>query len=309
MPDDPRVRLALLARALRRARTGAQKMDELLFGAEAVNSTASFERGPATWETLRAEARPCFVLSTGRTGTMSLASVLAASPAIDAHHEPEPRLIAASYLAWTGAEDDTFWREALAVARDRLVFGAHKRGKVYFEGSNRMTLVARHLAALYPGARFLLICRRPEGFIRSALRRGYYCGHPWDHARMRPRPTDEAAESWGELAPEQRCAWLWRTTHEEALDFLADLPAERKDVLRAEDLFAGDLERLTALFGFLGVEPPTERRLKAALARRLNQQQGEFPWGREPAWTEAERVAQLDELRPLVGRLGYGDAS
>jgi hypothetical protein len=236
-------------------------------------------------------------LSTGRTGTTTLAELFAESPHILPHHEPDPRLIAASYLAWTGAEDATFWREAVQVARDRLVFEALKSGKVYFEASNRMTFLAPALMAAYPRSNFLLVSRRADGFVRSAMKRGYYQGHPWDHARPRPK------EGWGDASPEAKCLWLWAETHRFALEFV-EQAGDRALVLHAEDLFAGDLDTIESVFGFLGVEPIARDTMKSVLAQRHNAQVGTFPWGREADLDSLDRsgVAELEQA------LGYVDA-
>ncbi len=186
MSDVSRIRSQLLGRILRRARFGVERLDHWLFEAEIANPTARMGRSPAGLNRLRSAARPCFAMTTGRTGTQTLAALLNVSPSIDAWHEPEPRMIAASRLAWDGAGDAAFWREAVIVARSQLIGAAFRRGKVYFEGNNRMTFLAGALAEAYPTSRFLIVARNPEDFITSGLKRGYYLGHPWDHARIRP---------------------------------------------------------------------------------------------------------------------------
>jgi len=286
---------------LTRARGAVDRLDHGLFGLEVANSTADASRGPEHWQRLREESEACFVLSTGRTGTMSVTAMLAASPSVDSQHEPEPRLIAASYLAWTGVEDDAFWREAVTVARDRKVFAAHKRGKLYFEASNRMTFLAPALAAAYPRAKFLHVVRRPAGFITSAVKRGYYLGHPWDHAR--PRPKDDP--TWADLSAERRAAWLWQTTNRFGLDLREQLGPDRVDVLHAEDLFAHDADRAVRLFEFLGVEPLPRAQLEAIMSRPLNAQRGSMPWGRAPSWSDEEQAEVLADLAPLATALGY----
>ncbi|MEE2827639.1 MAG: hypothetical protein VX498_00505 [Myxococcota bacterium] len=306
-PDRPRSEL--LASLLESARKGLSKLDTRVSGLEIANSPVSRERSPEIHRSMRSEARACFVLSTGRTGTMTLTALMDSSPRVEAHHEPEPRLIAASWLAWRDRwADATFWQDAVAVARDPLVLGAHKRGKLYFESNNRMTLLAPVLAELYPQSRFLLVTRKPEAFVRSAMRRGYYQGHPWDHARLRPRPDDAGSEAWGDLPPEEQCVWLWHETNAYALDFLDSIDSDRGMVLHAEDLFAGDLGRLGSVMGFVGIDnPPSERRMKGVLQNRLNQQKGEHPHGREPSWDGARLNAALAPLSPMLERLGYED--
>ena len=307
MTDHKKPHSQLLASLLKGTRRRLSSLEEKVAGLEIANSPVSRERSEDLTAQMRREARACFVLSTGRTGTMSLTALLDASPLVEAHHEPEPRLIASSYLAWReGWKDRAFWLEALAVARDPLVLAAHKRGKVYFESNNRMTLLAPILAELYPQSRFLLVCRKPLPFVRSAMRRGYFCGHPWDHARVRPRPEDDAAESWSKLPTEEQCSWLWHETNSFGLEFLATLAPERGQVLQAEDLFSGNLDRLEEVMRFIGLdELPSRRTLRSLLEGRLNQQKGEHPHGREPDWDTTRQHDAMQPLRPLLERLGY----
>ncbi len=309
MTNTSKPRSEVLASLLKGTRRSLVRLEQRVAGLEIVNSPISSERSSTITETMRREARACFVMSTGRTGTMSLTALLEASPSASAHHEPEPRLIAASYLAWRDRwADRSFWREAVATARDPLVLAAHKRGKVYFESNNRMTLLAPVLAELYPQSRFLLVSRRPEPFVRSAMRRGYYQGHPWDHARMRPRPDEQGADQWGDLPPEEQCVWLWHETNRYGLDFLESIGSTRGMVLHAEDLFAGNLDRLSEVMRFVGLDNlPPERRLRSVLEGRLNQQRGEHPHGREPDWDDSRRDVALAPLEPLLARLGYQD--
>ena len=309
MSNKAKPRSELLASLLSGTRKSLARLEERVAGLEIVNSPVSNERSAAITEAMRAEARACFVLSTGRTGTMTLTALLEASPVVEAHHEPEPRLIASSYLAWRDRwADGPFWKQALAVARDPLVLAAHKRGKIYFESNNRMTLLAPVLAELYPQSRFLLVSRQPEPFVRSAMRRGYYQGHPWDHARMRPRSDEPGADRWDELPPEEQCVWLWHETNSYGMDFLESVGPSRGMLLHAEDLFAGNLDRLGEVMRFVGVDKePAERRLRAILEGRLNQQKGQHPHGREPQWDEERRDAALAPLEPMMHRLGYED--
>ncbi len=94
MSDVSRIRSQLLGRILRRARFGVERLDHLLFEAEIANSTTRLGRSLAESNRLRSAARPCFAMTTGRTGTQTLAALLNVSPSVDAQHEPEPRMIA-----------------------------------------------------------------------------------------------------------------------------------------------------------------------------------------------------------------------
>jgi hypothetical protein len=307
MTDSTKPYSTLLSSLLRGTRRQLSTLEDKVAGLEILNSPLPRERSLGVSAQMRRDARACFVLSTGRTGTMSLTALIEASPLVEAHHEPEPRMITSSYLAWRDRwQERSFWLDALAVARDPLVLSAHKRGKLYFESNNRMTLLAPLLAELYPLSRFLLVCRKPGPFVRSAMRRGYFCGHPWDHARIRPRPGSPAADSWSDLPPEERCVWLWHETNSYALNFLESIAPERGHILAAEDLFAGDLDKINEVLRFIGLgEFLSDRKLRNLLDGRLNQQQGEHPHGREPDWDKARQVAAMEPLADLLLRLGY----
>jgi hypothetical protein len=218
---------------------------------------------------------PCFVLSTGRAGTMTLSSLLEASPLIDAHHEMAPRLIEASYLAYMQPPDipDGFWRDTVAVARDPAVFSAYRRGKVFFESNNRLTFLADALAEHYPRSRFIVMTRAPIGFVRSAVDRGYYAGHRWDYARVRPRPGDPDAPRWKHMSQVERCVWLWKSTTQHCLDFVDRLDPSRSFFLKSEDLFDGNDGVIDGLFQFVSTsDAPPRARTRSVLSRRLNRQ-------------------------------------
>lgn len=293
----------LLSRVLARLHAGLKRADRAVFAAEVLNGGADLRRGPEVWDQLRSEAEVCFVLSTGRTATATLAALLGASPGVDAHHEPEPRLVAASYLAWEGHGTPQFWADAVGLARDRAVFAAHRKGKVYFETSHRLALLAPALAARYRRARFVLAWRPADEFIASGVRRGFYAGHPWDHARPRPREGDPAENEWLGWSAERRCGWLWKALNDRALEFVAGLDPDRLHTLRSADLIGGSPAVIESLFRFVGVPPLPPRTVQRVLAQRHNRQVGLYPWGREPTWSAQERAAILAELAGTTERL------
>lgn len=290
---SPKLRSPAVARVLSRARSLVERVDRGLYGLELVNSTVDDRRGPSEWERMRSEARACFMLSTGRTGTTTLAHLLAMSPGIDAHHEPEPQCIGLSYLAWAGAEDTAFFADAMRVERQHLVVAASKRGRLYFEGNNRMTFLAPALLEAYPRAKFLLVSRRAKKFVASGMKRGYFQGHPWDYARPRPK------EGWGDRSAEEKIAWLWRETYRGALAFRDQHP-DRVLLVHAEDLFAAKLDVVLSVFEHLDVAPPPVAALQARLAEPTNAQVGVWPWGREPDWS-GDPLAGCAEVETALG--------
>lgn len=244
--------------------------------------------------------RCAFVCSTGRVGTLTLTRLLALAPEVHAVHEPLPRMIQASYEAFLDRCASPFWRTVVLGARDDLLCDAHRRGQVYVETSNRLTFLAPALAASLPDSRFVHLHRHPYGYVRSAMRRGYYRGHHWDFARPVPRADDPFHSTWERLSPAERCAWLWTAVNEESSRFVGSLADERRLVLGADQLFAGDPADLAALFGLVGAGPPPAASVRRVLDRRLNaQEEGEFD-------LDAATRQEVDEIvGPLAARLGY----
>jgi hypothetical protein len=181
------------------------------------------------------------------------------------------------------------------------VFGAHRRGRVYFESNNRLTLLAGPLAELYPRSRFVLLVRDPVDFVASAEARGYYRGHPWDHARLRPRPDEPDAARWDQMDSVARSAWLWERTNREALRTLDALGPERALILPSSSLFRGDLDAVERVIMFVtGREMARPRAVRRALGGVLNRQRGGTD---RDAFRAAEGDRVLAVCGPLARRL------
>lgn len=244
------------------------------------------------------DARPVFVLSTGRTGTLTLAKLMALNPRVDAYHEPEPRLVETSFLSYmdTCGVDPSFWEETLRRCRGGRVQIAAARGRTYFESNNRLTYMAPHLLRVFPHAKFLYVTRAPSDFIRSGVRRNFYGGHRWDHARLRPRPSDEIFDRWESLSPSEKCAWLWLETNRYCLDFISTLGRERVLSFQCEQLFRADLTLIKDLFAFVADDaPPSDASIRRVLGKQLNRQP---PVG-DPS------IDGLDMVRDVSAQLGY----
>jgi hypothetical protein len=310
------MRSKTIATILSRARARLVTVERSLESMERASSQglgtalrARREGWPESADELRHKVAPCFVLSPGRSGTMTLSAVLATSNRIHAEHEPAPALVAASFLAYLHGDRDLpedFWRRAMAQARDPLVIGAHRRGRVYVESNNRLTLLAGALSAQYPRARFLLLTRHPFDFVASAMARRYYRGHGWDFARLIPRPGDPDATAWPAMSAIERCAWLWSRTYELALKHTDSLPSDQSLILKAEDLFENRHDVVDRIFHFiLDRDAESPRRVRRVLGKVLNRQRQRSGAGRREAWSEAERQQVRARTAALMDRLGY----
>lgn len=254
------------------------------------------------------EGCPCaFVLSTGRAGSKTLTALFALSSRILAEHEPMPRLVRPSFQAYLDGPaiaTSEHWRDLVWAARDDLVCEANRKGRIYVETNNRITYLAPVVARCFPASRFIHLHRHPYEVVRSGMRRGYYEGHNWDFARVRPRADEPLAAHWDALPRIEKCAWYWARINGEADAFVRSLPGSRRLTLAAEDLFAGDAATLRRLFEFVGVEMPSAELVEEVLGEKINAAvRGSFPVPTD--WSEDDRAAVWKHVGPLAESLGY----
>lgn len=248
-----------------------------------------------------------FVLSTGRTGTETLAALLDLVPTLAAHHEPSPLLYALSCTAYRfGGQPatDAVLEEAFLTARRELLAGALGTGRGYVETSPQLTFLAPAIHAALPGARFIHLVRDPRNVVRSAMRRRWYDGNPHDGTRITPQSGTAAHALWGSFSAFQKNLWLWHETNRWLLTILRSLPLEQTLQLHSEALFAADGQALSRLFRFAGAEMPPTRNIERVLGKQLNAQQGgSFP---PPADWDSEMVEQLHAIAgETATALGY----
>jgi hypothetical protein len=259
---------------------------------------AAFETGFTTC--------PClFVLSTGRTGTDTLAALLHRSDAVAAVHEPQPKLVQVSYGAYMTGAADSKWRQIVIAARGEQVAYAAMHGKVYAETNNRMTYLADALAAGFPASRFIHQHRHPYDVVYSCLRRNHYAGHPWDYARVRPRDGDPYAGAWDEMATIEKVAWYWMEINRLALDFGRRVPAGRFMDLPSRLLFEGDAATIEAIFRVAGVETPEVLEIEEVLGVPRNRQVGGASVKAPADWEPAQRHAVNAIVGDVAAELGY----
>lgn len=250
---------------------------------------------------------PCvFVLSTGRTGTQTLAALFGLARNVFAYHEPRPLVYALSKLSYECSEDSQSFRilrEAFRVARIDLLQYSLSCSRGYVETSPQVTFLAPIASCVIPSARFVHLARRPADVVRSGMRRGWYAGHASDGTRITPAPEVLPWDSW---SPFRKNLWLWAKTNKWILNFTSHLPAQRRLLVRAEDLFAGQEETLERLFGFIGAPVPPRRKIDRLLGQKLNAQKtGDFP--RSSDWT-ADMWQELSAFCGQIARqLGYSE--
>lgn len=295
----------LLYRRYKKARRQFRKINRS-FLRSITNNVNPIEEAPSitsrrtndSWKYLQ----PVWVLSTGRTGTHTLAELLNLSPLLDARHEPAPELFAFSYDFYSGVIDRAQALQSLTYLRDELVFRSFRDGFIYVETNNRLAYLVDLLLELYPQSRFIFIHRNPYHFIRSGMRRAYYQGHLRDSARITPNQTDDYAARWDSLTNIEKIAWNWVTINEFCLNFIEQLPPQQKMSFSSKNLFAAEPALINRLFDFTGsprYHPPGAD-IKRVMGKKHNvQKQGSFP--KPDNWTETQ-ITKVDAIIASVSR-------
>lgn len=201
-----------------------------------------------------------FVVSTGRSGTTTVAHLLSAFPGVTCLHEPEPALIreAAAYRYGEIAPE-----EITAVLRATRPFDYE--AELYCESSQTLALLLPLLAQSFPTARYVWLLRNGLDFVASAMQKQWYTGHSehderyeaatavqqaWIDGRLRgDRCGAMSAAEWRGLTRFARCCWYWRYVNDL---IAADLQRHAPDayfLLRLETLAT----QLPGLLDWLGV--------------------------------------------------------
>nr|WP_139312852.1 DapH/DapD/GlmU-related protein [Acuticoccus yangtzensis] len=243
-----------------------------------------------------------FVATTGRAGSKTLATWLAGHPRIDARHEPRLQLIAWSTDYAEGRIDRAALTARLA---DLLLDGTvYETGRIRVEVDQKIYNLIPLLAEIVPEARFVWLVRSAEAVVASTTGRGWYADGPgmqqaldiawyYEGFRVQGDKVWPPVPGWGAMTPFAKNAWYWGHVNGVIRQAFAALPAERRMVLRLEDL----ARQAGPLAAFLGVE---------ALAGPVPSVNGAIH-GRHlaAAWSAEERAAFRTWCAPLMDVL-YG---
>jgi hypothetical protein len=250
------------------------------------------------------------MLSTGRTGTETLAALYQLAANVFAYHEPNPELTALSKLAYQLGEkyfeDDSvgsIFREAFLTSRRPLLNYSLDCRRGYVETTPQNTFLAPVIVDAMPGVKFVHLVRDPRYVVRSAMRRKWYDGNSNDDTRILPRSTSDANQQWAKYSAFQKNLWLWAETNRWILELSSRLP-DRVLRIQAEMLFEADEATIAKLYAFINSPMPSQGRIRRVLSKRLNAQKvGVFPDSAD--WSEA----MVNDLHAFTGEtaaaLGY----
>ena len=240
------------------------------------------------------DASTIWTITTGRSGTRTLARIASQFAGIAAAHEPFPELTYPGRLAIEGNwEADPV---TMHLARGRLVEGAYTRQQHYLECALNLSHLADDISRAFVGARFIHLHRDPREFVRSALSKHWFAG---------ASTQDHYFPRLGEGPPAILAIRYWAAVHREGLRLERDLGESLVHRIASEDLWT-DPEAWERMLHWIGGEKDVPRDLcsrtrgitwSVLLGRRNTTPNPKPDW----EWEEdLQAIAGdvLDELRP-----------
>jgi len=253
------------------------------------------------------EGDPCFfILTTGRTGTMTIARLLNLAPEAYVYHEPDLVLFPLGKLAYQSENQYKDYIKEVFLAARRILF-KHSLccGRGYGDAGNYNAFLGPIIADALPCSKFIHLIRLPTAFVRSAMRRKWYQDATrYDRWRIEPRENTKEAEKWDEWSALEKNIWLWKETNRYIRQFGEGISEERFLRVRSENLFRNDKDTINTIFDFLGLTLPKPGKIKKIIEKKLNKQlAGDFQKPEE--WDEDMKEKLLNIAGEEMKSLGY----
>jgi hypothetical protein len=243
-----------------------------------------------------------FVVSTGRSGTQTMADLLNQSPDAGCFHEPEPRLIAEStrYLYGDLPHPDAV--ELLRRTRPTIPID-----REYGEAHHQISYMIPALHDAFPEAKFIWLIRDGRTTVASMVARRWYTGrhfspYPipmiWETWRIRADRLGEMSTSaWLGLSPFEKCCWQWAYKNR-LIECRLNECGGAWMFVHLEELDA----RAGELFDFLGIRRPET--ITVPQLNKAKNQDGHIPvdWHN---WN-AEQVSAFMRMVSAVARRDRG---
>ena len=254
---------------------------------------------------------PFFVVTTGRSGSVSLALTLSQHPLICALHEPHEILIR---MAWQQlvAEANGKAMDGDLVTFFRTIIPRPAGVQMCGVVDQKLVPFIPYLAEAWPGSRFVWLVRDGQDVVASGVARGWYAersavsyqrsANPWERYRWRGDEVGGVRE-WAEMGPFERNCWYWWWVNQLISGQLSAVSEERWRMVRLEDV--GDEKQggseLELLQEWLGVEAAPMGLIHANAGP-----QAVVKLNKAAVWDEEQRALFDGWCGGMMAELGYG---
>ena len=254
---------------------------------------------------------PFFILSTGRSGSKFLSTLIDQSSNVTAYHEPFPALQYFSDFAFHHQKDKESLTNMIDAARMELILDVFIKNQIYIESNQCLSFFAPALAKLFMGSKFVHLIRHPGDFVRSAARKGWHKNDSlWESGRVRMADKHQ----WVSLDYIEKLSWVWNATNQYLEKFKNSLSPSRIFTLKIEDAVNNEKSILN-LLKFIGCEPISVKKIKELQNFKVNElrisgdepenimKTNDFPGYHH--WHEDQKYKVKKYCRELAGLYGY----
>lgn len=187
-----------------------------------------------------------FIISTGRTGTKSLANYLGG------FHENFP--ISTRRIFFQKLLNETNWNNVCKTLskRNGLIMHRKESGDKFIEANPFLSIFFNELRELYPTSKFITIVRDPRDVVRSGVSRPDHEWDRWDDAIRLHATADPSRLKWDNIGLLGQHLLRWKIIN----GLLIEDTRGQDDVLEVkfEDIFYGENRGFEEILDFTGVE-------------------------------------------------------
>jgi len=247
---------------------------------------------------------PVFFLSTGRTGTAWFADLLSKDKQFMCFHNATPHLSLQNkfyYDIITDPEINILTKKEIGkqiflAGREEYLVYSYKTQKRFLETNNEYIFLAEVIAEMLPNSKFVHLYRHPGEFVRSGIRRKWYCKEE-DYGDKRISLKDK--EIWNEYSNIQKVSWFWAEINNYIETLKENISPDRIYEFNFNELNKTSVE---GMLNFIGANI-SSKTITKKLPQKLNiQKSGNFETFEN--WTSKDK----EELRQICGHLAekYG---
>lgn len=213
------------------------------------------------------EYSPVFILSTGRSGSKTIATLLDYSENVTAYHEPRPTLQYFSNYAFHHQSEVKILSNMIDAVRMEMILEVFIKNNIYVESNQCLTFFAPVIARLFKRSKFVHLIRHPGDFIRSAIRKGWHKNDSiWESGRVRMADKNR----WAKMDQIEKLSWLWMTTNSFIETFKEQIETKRVITLKFEDLVK-NVKEVRELIKFIDALDIKAKKIKELQNRKSNE--------------------------------------